>query len=370
MWMRLWLRPSWLCNHETASALARRALAHALRLRKGVPPQSWRAHLPGDEAFEQLEPTQSTERCRRLPELTVPGQGGWRDRCPVALHTGSPLPISPLLPVLPDARWLPRRPLLRPQQCGHHPTGTLRLQDPPVHPPEDMQQPGCPQLTWQRLAAVGTEALHGPVSVKMVCRAGTTASPLPVSAWGKQPDSGSLKSIMLRVPAREDEVKPGYQPGVISSSSPVPRTSGVLEMLAGWQNPSRCQNSSGELKMLDKYNGNSHPQWGSKRSSVWPGAVQPASRGAGTQTQDCGGPEPTVPVLWGGPPRGPSTRGPWEGLSIWGAQGPSPSLRQVPELLCHQSKPHGCDPGPLGSSAAGRRGPQQPGECLGGDGQE
>lgn len=68
--------------------------------------------------------------------------------------------------------------------------------------------------------------------------------------------------------------------------------------------------------------------------------------------------------------RGPSTRGPWEGLSIWGAQGPSPSLRQVPELLCHQSKPHGCDPGPLGSSAAGRRGPQQPGECLGGDGQE
>lgn len=82
------------------------------------------------------------------------------------------------------------------------------------------------------------------------------------------------------------------------------------------------------------------------------------------------GSRPTVPVLWGGPPRGPSTRGPWEGLSIWGAQGPSPSLRQVPELLCHQSKPHGCDPGPLGSSAAGRRGPQQPGECLGGDGQE
>ena len=75
------------------------ALACALRLGKGVPPGSWRAHLPG--AFEQLEPTQSTERCQSLPELTVPGQGGWRDRCLVASHTGSPLPISPLLSVLP-----------------------------------------------------------------------------------------------------------------------------------------------------------------------------------------------------------------------------------------------------------------------------
>lgn len=39
-------------------------------------------------------------------------------------------------------------------------------------------------------------------------------------------------------------------------------------------------------------------------------------------------------------------------LSFGAAQYPS-SLRQVPELLCHQSEPHGCDPGPLGSSTAG-----------------
>ena len=65
----------------------------------------------------------------------------------------------------------------------------------------------------------------------------------------------------------------------------------------------------------------------------------------------------------------PSTPGSWAVPSIWGAQCP-PFLSQVPELLCHQSEPHGCDPGPLGGSAAGRRGPQQPGKCLGGDGQE
>lgn len=65
----------------------------------------------------------------------------------------------------------------------------------------------------------------------------------------------------------------------------------------------------------------------------------------------------------------PSTPGSWAVPSIWGAQCP-PFLSQVPELLCHQSEPHGCDPGSLGGSAAGRRGPQQPGKCLGGDGQE
>ena len=36
----------------------------------------------------------------------------------------------------------------------------------------------------------------------------------------------------------------------------------------------------------------------------------------GWDSEDCGGPEPTVLVLWGGPPRGPSTHRPWEGLSI------------------------------------------------------
>ena len=36
-----------------------------LRLGKGVPPPSWRAHLPGDEAFEQLEPTQSSQSLGR-----------------------------------------------------------------------------------------------------------------------------------------------------------------------------------------------------------------------------------------------------------------------------------------------------------------
>lgn len=110
---------------------------------------------------------------------------------------------------------------------------------------------------------------------------------------------------------------------------------------------------------------------GAQRGAVTcPGPHSLQAEGLGIQTQDCGSPEPTVPVLLGCTLSAPSTPGSREGLSILGAQCPSPSLHQVPELLCHKSEPHGCDPRPLGSSAAGRRGPQQPGECLGGDGQE
>ena len=69
-------------------------------------------------------------------------------RCP-ALCMGEALPLSPLAPALPDACWLPGRPLLCPQQHAHHPAGTLCLQDPAVYPPKDMQQPGRPQRAGQ-----------------------------------------------------------------------------------------------------------------------------------------------------------------------------------------------------------------------------
>lgn len=76
-----------------------------------------------------------------------------------------------------------------------------------------------------------------------------------------------------------------------------------------------------------------------------------ACKEAGTQTQDCGV-QTHSPGAWGNSPRPLNPRAPGRGWSIWGEpRGPSPSLRQVPELLCHQSKPTVI----LDLSSAGRR---------------
>lgn len=58
-----------------------------------------------------------------------------------------------------------RHPPLAQQQCPHHPAGTLRLQNPPLHPAEDLQQPGCSQLQGERLETSRPETFHGPVGL-------------------------------------------------------------------------------------------------------------------------------------------------------------------------------------------------------------
>lgn len=242
------------------------------------------------EAFERWSPPRAQREVPEAPRAHSPwAEAGGTD---AQWHcTQEPSPHLTLASCPSRRRWLPRCPLLCPQQCGHHATGTLCLQD----PLSSIRQKICNSLDAPNSVAATGGCWHRSSPWAGECEDGLPgwdhSCPLPVSAWGNQPDSGSLKSIMLRVPAHENEVKPGYQPDVISSSGPVPRTSGVLEMLAGWQNPSGVRNSSGELKMLDKYNGNSYPQWGSKEEQciAW---GWPASRGWDSD-----------PGLWGPDPQ-------------------------------------------------------------------
>lgn len=109
------------------------------------------------------------------------------------------------------------------------------------------------------------------------CTAQATAhSHLPLCPWGRRgrqpaaqdqtPPSEVDQELRLGVLSRspslqepracEKQIKPGPQQGVITVSTSWPRTEQVAGSTCRVTEYILCQNSSGELKMLDKHNGN------------------------------------------------------------------------------------------------------------------